>query len=219
MKFAAAIFDLDGTVVKSEKEWGMAFISVLQKLGVKTAGGDPHTRGVSVKSNWQNILTKFNIKTDKTVEELETLTCLEYEKLISMITLSDGVLEFMDVLKESGMPLALATSTNWEITDKVLEHFGLNDFFDNITTGEEVANPKPAPDIFLRASEKLGVLPIDCLVIEDSLSGIVAAEEAGMRVIAVSGDEENGEDLEDADLVTEGFSEITLKAIDVIAQG
>ena len=128
--------------------------------------------------------------------------------MIPEIILNDGVLEFMDVLKESGLPLGLATSTNWETAEKVLTYFGLSNYFENITTGEEVVNLKPAPDIFLLASVKLGVEPRDCLVIEDSQIGVTAAHEAGMRVIAVSPIQ--------ADLVVEGFPEITLKAIDAI---
>jgi HAD superfamily hydrolase (TIGR01509 family) len=215
MKFAAVIFDLDGTIIKSEEEWGKAFTAVLQKLGVKTNEKDSHTRGADIKFNWQSLIAKYEIKTTKTIDELEMLTYTEYEKLIPEITLNDGVLEFMDVLKENGTSLSLATLTNWETAMKVVEHFGLNNYFENITTGEEVVNPKPSPDIFLLASEKVGVLPVDCLVIEDSLSGVTAAKEAGMKVIAVS----DGEDtnlLGDADLVVGGFSEITLKAIDAI---
>jgi HAD superfamily hydrolase (TIGR01509 family) len=215
MKFAAVIFDLDGTIIKSEKEWVEAFTAVLQKLGIKTNDKDLITRGAALRSNWQKLLTKYNIKTDKTFEELGLLTYAEYEKLIPEITLNDGVLEFMDVLKENGTSLSLATLTNWETAMKVVEHFRLNNYFESITTGEEIANPKPSPDIFMLASEKLGVEPADCLVIEDSLSGITAAKEAGMRVIAVS----DGEDvnlLEGADLIVGGFPEITLKAIDAI---
>lgn len=214
MRFAAVIFDLDGTIIKSEEVWAKAFSAVLDSLGIKTDGTDPHTRGVSIKSNWPGIIEKFNIKTEKTVEELEVMTYTEYEKLIPQVKLNDGVLEFMDTLKESSTPIALATSTNWRITDKVLEHFKLNDFFVNITTGEEVDNPKPAPDIFLTSSEKLGVDPRDCLVIEDSTPGVIAAKEAGMKVIAVT-DEEN---LKDADMVVEGFNQISLKAIDALDQ-
>ncbi len=215
MKFAAVIFDLDGTIIKSEEEWSKAFVAVLQKLGVKTNDKNLLTRGAAIKSNWQKLLVKYNIKTDKTFEELEMLTYIEYEKLISEITLNDGVLEFMDALKENGTSLNLATLTNWETVMKVVEHFGLNNYFENVTTGEEVINPKPSPDIFLLASEKIGVEPVDCLVIEDSLTGITAAKEAGMKVVAISGDE-NADLLENADLVVAGFSEITLKAIDAI---
>jgi HAD superfamily hydrolase (TIGR01509 family) len=213
MKFAAVVFDLDGTIIKSEEEWDRSFAAVLGKLGIESGGRDPSMHGVSIKNRWRSLLLKYNIKTTKTIEELETLSYLEYQNLIPEITLNDGVLEFMDTIKESGRPLSLATSTNWETAQKVLEHFGLKNYFDNITTGEEVVNPKPAPDIFLLASEKLGVLPPDCLVIEDSVSGVTAAHDAGMKVIVVS-DKKDAESFSDADLVVEGFPEITLKAID-----
>jgi len=217
MKFAAVIFDLDGTIIDSESQWGMAFLQVLNELGVRP-GEDHHIRGLSIKSNWQEILAKYDIKTDKTSEELETLTYLEYAKLIPEIKLNDGVLEFMDVLSERGLPLALATSANWEVADKIINYFKLNDRFESITTIEEVVSPKPAPDIFLLASEKLGIDPVDCLVIEDSLPGVTAAHEAGMKVIAINSDEEREDELNEADLVVQGFSEISLKAIDSMGQ-
>ena len=124
----------------------------------------------------------------------------------------------METLQENGTPLALATSTNWETADKVLEQFGLFNFFESITTGEEVLNEKPAPDIFLRTAEKLGVDPSDCLVFEDSPPGVAAAKEAGMKVVAVNNDEEATEKLQDADLIVDSFSEITLKAIDALKE-
>jgi HAD superfamily hydrolase (TIGR01509 family) len=217
MRFAAIIFDLDGTIINSEKQWGLAFLKVLNMLGAKT-DEDHHIRGFSIKSNWQEILTKYKIKPGKTLEELETLTYLEYAKLIPGIELNDGVLDFMDAISESGLPLALATSASWEITDKIINNFKLNDYFESVTTVEEVVNPKPAPDIFLLASEKLGIDPADCLVIEDSLPGITAAHEAGMRVVAINGSDEEAEELDGADLVVQGFSEITLKAIDSMGQ-
>lgn len=217
MKFAAIIFDLDGTIINSERQWGVAFLKVLNKLGVKT-NDDHHIRGLSIKSNWQTILAMYKVETDKTPEELETLTYLEYTKLIPEVELNNGVLEFMDTLSESGLPLALATSASWEITDKVINNFKLNDYFENITTVEEVVNPKPAPDIFLLASEKLGIDPIDCLVIEDSQAGVTAAREAGMKVIAIDNNEEDENEVENADLVVQGFSEISLKAIDSMGE-
>lgn len=195
MKLAAIIFDLDGTIIESEDVWGKAY-------------GYPHTRGVSVQDNWKNILAKCNVKTDKTLEELEILTCKEFEKLIPELKLKDGFFEFLESLEEQDIPLALATSTRWETTSKILEEFDLQNVFECITTGEEVALPKPDPEIFLLASEKLGVDPVDCLVIEDSQAGVTAAKEAGMKVIVISDDE-----IENADLIVEGFNEISQRAI------
>lgn len=215
MRYAAIIFDLDGTIIDSEKQWGMAYTSVLRQLGVNADRKDLHTRGESIKSNWQKILLENEIKTEKTIDELSAITFIEFRKLIPEITLNDGVTEFMDTLHDAGIPLALATSSDWETTSKIVNDFDLNEYFENITTEEEVVNEKPAPDIFLLSSEKLGVNPSDCLVIEDSFAGVTAGKEAGMKVIAVTDEEDEGL-LEQADLVVSGFSEITLKAIDAI---
>lgn len=211
MKLSAVIFDLDGTVIKSEKVWGKAFVNVFKTLGVNIDNSHPQTGGVSLKNNWENLLVKYNIKTNKSSDELVVLTYIEYEKLISEITLNDGVLNFMDELKESGIQLVLATSTKWETTDKILTHFKLTDLFESVTTGDEVLYPKPAPDIFIAAAEKVNMDPSFCLVIEDSESGVMAAKDAGMHVIAITNGEENEDRLEQADLVVEGFAEITPK--------
>ena len=85
--------------------------------------------------------------------------------------------------------------------------------FDSVTTGEEVVNQKPAPDIFVRAMEKMNMDPGDCLVFEDSLSGVTAAKEAGIKAVAIDPSGERGE-LDEANLVVEGFSEITPKVVD-----
>lgn len=216
MKLAAVIFDLDGTLVDSEVAWGKAFTQVLQKLGVKINNLHPQTTGVSVKSNWHDLIEKYNIKTDFGVVELERFTLREFENHAEDINLMDGVLEFIGDLKDSGYLLGLATSTNWTIVDKVFDSLNLHDIFDCITTGEEVDNPKPFPDIYLVAAEKLGVNPGDCLVIEDSAPGVTAAVEANMKVIAISDNDDEKGELENANLIVENFSKITPKVIDLI---
>jgi len=208
----AAIFDLDGTIIDSEEQWGKAYSKVFKSLGADVNENESHIFGASVEYNLKNQISKHNIKTAKTIEELETQTFIEFQKLISEITLNDGVIPLMENLRESGVPLALATSTNWDRADRILKEFDLANFFEDVTTVEEIVNPKPAPDIYLVAAEKLGVDESDCLVFEDSPSGVTAAKEAGMKVIAIDPTGENKE-LESADLVIGQFSEATPQAI------
>lgn len=216
MKLSAVIFDLDGTLVDSEIAWGKAFTHVLEKLGVAVENSHPQTTGISIKPNWHELIEKYNIKTEFTLDELETFTLKELENHIDDIHLMDGALEFIGDLKDSGYLLGLATSTNWSIVDNVFNKLHLHDIFDSVTTGEEVENPKPFPDIYLVAAEKLGVDPGDCLVIEDSAPGVTAAMEANMKVIAVSDTDDEKEELENANLIVENFSKITRKVIDAI---
>ena len=88
-------------------------------------------------------------------------------------------------LRERGIPVAIASSSPRERLHRTLSRAGLLDAFDVTVAGDEVANGKPAPDMFLLAAERLGVAPEDCVVIEDSPPGVRAGVAAGMRTIAV----------------------------------
>jgi HAD superfamily hydrolase (TIGR01509 family) len=213
MKLVAVIFDLDGTIIDSREAWGRAFSVVLKSLGVEIKEKYPDEPGIAVRENWRRFIVKFNIKTDKTLDELRSLTYHEYMKLIPEISLNDGVVEFIENLKDSGTEIALATSTSWEAMDKILNSLKIQELFDYITTSEEVTSQKPQPDIFIRAMEKMNLDPSECLVIEDSPSGVTAAKEAGIKVIALDPEEKNGEVLSKADLIVGGFSEISPKII------
>ncbi len=216
MKFSAVIFDLDGTIIDSEEAWGMAFVNVFKILGVNPKNDHPAVGGVSLKDNWKNLLVEYGIQTNKTLDELVILTYMEYEKLISMITLNDGFIEFIENLKDNNFPVALATSTKWELVDKIFDRFEIGDLFDIVTTSDEVINPKPDPEIFTVTADKLGVEREDCLVIEDSGAGVTAARRAGMKVIAITDDEDVTPEIEKADKIVGGFSDIKLKEIDLL---
>lgn len=192
---SAVIFDLDGTVIDSEDVWGQAFTAVLKKLGVETQDEHPQTAGVYLDTNWGMLRDKFDIKTDYSNEQLSALTYQEYVKNISSVRLKTGFENFAQGLKDSGILVALATSTDWWVVEKIFAAIPIENYFDTITTGEEVVNKKPAPDIFWLAAEKLGVKMQDCLVIEDTQSGAEAALAAGMQILMVGRDFDNFDEL------------------------
>jgi len=212
LKILAAIFDLDGTIVDSESAWGKAYVGILASFGVKPEISHPETFGASVKDNWKKLISKYNIKTTKTLDEIEVMTFLEYQKFIPEINIREGAAELIMNLRDGGIETALATSSNWEVTEKVLKSLNIEVLFDNITTIEEVVNPKPDPEIFVKSAEKLNLEPEACLVFEDSVPGVKAAIDAGMKVIAIDPSGENSE-LDDANLVVGSFSEVTPKVI------
>lgn len=214
MKLSAVIFDLDGTILEDEDEYGKAFNKVLKSLGVNTGKEFPHDKGIGVKENWDNLIKKYSIKTDKTSYVLAKETQDAYLSLISEVTVRPGFDEFVENLKNGGAKIALATSNTWEQTDKILDTVNLQGIFDVIVTGDEVLYNKPDPDVFTLASDKLGIEERnECLVIEDSSAGVEAAKRAGMKVVAIS-TFDDGENLADADIVVEGFFEITPQAVD-----
>ena len=213
MKIAAVIFDLNGTVLNDEGLYSVAFNSVLNSLGVDTSKPIPHERGIGVRENWVQLIKNLNIVTDKSPEALTAETQKEYLKNINGTLVRPGLDEFIDDLKSSGVGVGLATSNTWEVTMEILDKTDLTDIFDSITTAEEAKFNKPDPTLFIVAADKLGAERYECLVIEDAPAGVTAAHSAGMKVIAISDDNEYAKLLEKADLIVEGFSEITPKVI------
>ena len=209
MKISAVIFDLDGTVLDNEDEYGQAFKKVLTDLGAEVKTDYPHIGGIGVKENWPHLLKKYRIKTKKTFDELASQTQKEYLKLLPKVKVKNGLEVFVRELKESGIKTALATSNVLFIVERVFDEIPIEGFFDSVTTGEEVVQKKPAPDLFLKAADKLGVAPRECVVIEDSPSGIEASHVAGMRVIALARDSEYARVLRDADVVVKGYNRLT----------
>jgi HAD superfamily hydrolase (TIGR01509 family) len=117
-------------------------------------------------------------------------------------------------------PLALASSANRPVIDTVLEHAGITDCFAVTVSGEEVAAGKPAPDVYLAATRRLGVNPGDAVAVEDSTNGLRAAAAAGMVVIASPNREYPPEPdaLALAALIVESLDELTPDAIESAAQ-
>lgn len=214
MRISSVIFDLDGTLIDSEREWGIAYSDVLKTLGVESPGERPQTRGESIKKNWEILTKKFDLKTTKTFDELEVMTFVSYTNHLSSISLVPGAIEFIEKLKDSGVKIGLATLTTWPIVEKIFDKLGLGGVFDSITTGEEVASPKPDPEIFLVEMEKLDDKEENCLAVEDSPAGVTAAKLAGMKVIAIVRGEDEEEKLGNADLVVTDYVDITPTVIE-----
>lgn len=209
----AVIFDLDGTVLSNEDEYGRAFRKVLKSLGKRVDLAYPHIGGIGVKENWSILLTKYKIKTKKTLEELTKETQDAYLAQLTNVTLKQGFEVFVRKLRQDGIATALATSNARWILDKVFDALSLGEYFDSTTTGGEVKFKKPSPDLFLLAAEKLGVAPNDCLVIEDSKAGIEAAREAGMKAVGIARDLGHARTLRKADLVVTSYSELAFESI------
>ncbi len=203
----AVIFDLNGTILSDEDEYSLSFLRVLESLGVKPEKNFSHTKGVGLKANWEFFKEKYNLKTDLTLDELSNLTQIEYLSLLPKVRLRKGFVELVNNLRKIGVKIALASSNNYSVVQAVIDHFGIADFFDVITTMEEVSLSKPSPQIFTITAEKLGVEPYECLVFEDSKAGVEAAISAGMAVVGLARTKEDKEDLSDAHKIISGFSE------------
>ena len=119
-----------------------------------------------------------------------------------------GLETFLSELKNDGVKMAMATSATVEDIDFILNKVPIRDAFDQIVNSSMVTKPKPNPQIFLKAAELLNVPPERCVVFEDSLAGIKAANAAGMKVVGITtGNSAN--DLPPVDLVIDDYANLT----------
>jgi beta-phosphoglucomutase len=206
---SAVIFDLNGTVLSDEDEYGLAFKRVLESLGADVESDQPHVSGIGVEENWPELLKKYKVKTDKSAKELAVETQNEYRKQIADVTVRDGFEEFVQSLKDDGVPTALATSNTWGMVDEVFQKLDIEKYFDVITTREEVIFTKPDPEIFRITAQKLQADSTRCVVFEDSEAGIKAAKKAGMKTVGVAQNKEHAKSLKDANLVIFDYNDIS----------
>ena len=113
---------------------------------------------------------------------------MAYDKYKYEVKEKRGCQKFLEQLKSKGIKMGIATSNNRSMVDVVLESLGMKNFFEVITTSDEVKKGKPAPDVYLTTAKLLNVEPKHCLVFEDVVAGIIAGKSAGMKVCAVEDD-------------------------------
>ena len=101
------------------------------------------------------------------------------------VPIKKGLFELLDFLKENNIKIALATSTSTDSATKMIKTAGVYDYFDALVCGDDVTNGKPHPEVFLKAAEKLGLKPEDCIAYEDSINGIKSAHSAEMTTVMV----------------------------------
>jgi HAD superfamily hydrolase (TIGR01509 family) len=181
----AVIFDLDGVLADSEPSWDEIDAQLLREYGADYHG-EYHREvlGVSYRGSVQFFKKKFKISapTEEMMKRREKIATEFFAKRIDLFPSAKRVLE---ELREMKMPLAVATSSVGASARPFLDRHRITEFFEVIITGDEIERGKPEPDIYLRTVDKLGVPADECLVIEDSLSGIAAAKAAKMRVAAI----------------------------------
>ena len=183
--YQALIFDLDGTIVDSMPAHYKAWSLALADHGAPDAfpedvfysmGGLP-TRAIIDILNREQGLTLDSDAIALSKKE-HFLSCLDDVKFI------DEVIDFVRA-NHGKVPMAVASGGGRVVVDKTLQVLKITDLFDAVVTANDVVNGKPAPDIFLEAASRLGVLPAGCVVFEDAPAGIEAAKAAGMEVVVV----------------------------------
>jgi HAD superfamily hydrolase (TIGR01509 family) len=186
----AVLWDMDGTLVDSEKLWDVSMHELYGRLGgVMTPEVREATVGGSAGSVMRAVYDDLGLEHDPAamVEAADWLHDRTGELFEAGLPWRPGARELLDALLAEGVPMALVTNTRRGLTEQALKSIGKH-YFSASVCGDEVVNAKPAPDAYLRAAELLGFAPEQCLAIEDSVTGTAAAEAAGCPVMVVPND-------------------------------
>jgi beta-phosphoglucomutase len=215
MKIRACIFDLDGVIVDTAKYHFLAWKRLADQLGINfTEKDNERLKGVSRMASLEIILGLGNkiIDQDKK-NELARLKNLWYNDYIRKMTPEEilpGSLDFVKELKKADIRVAVGSAS--KNTPVILDRVGISKLFDAVADGNNVEKAKPDPEVFLKASEMLGIEPEECIVFEDALAGVQAALNAGMICIGIG----SPTVLKKAHFVVKGLYEMSLEKLIMI---
>jgi len=208
----AVILDLDGLMVDSEPLHQCAFNELLERRGIayrfETEEYGKCFVGIPVVENAHYLIARFNLRGTpaEVIAEREAI----YEQLIAdpaNIVVMPHLFDLLDALQAWGISLGVASGSPRNQVETILHGLKIFARFQTIVAGTDVLRTKPAPDVYLRAAEEIGIAPADCTALEDSATGVTAAKAAGMRAIAVPNQFTAHQDLSHADARVKNLNE------------
>ena len=183
----AFVFDMDGVIIDSEPWHTAALDKIFDVLNVPQARGKEPALGTGIYEFFARLKDDYSLE-----QSLDFITRTYFSAVFDLIKQNNvreekHLKDLLEFLKENGYSLAVASSSLRAYVDNVLEYLGLSDLFSVKVGGNEVESAKPAPDLYLKAAELLGVDPADCFAAEDSFSGSLAAKRAGIPCFGYRG--------------------------------
>lgn len=206
------IFDMDGVIVHSNPAHKEAIQIFCKKYNLDVSDTLLENK-VYGRTNKEWIPEVFgDISTEKLKELADDKEQLFRDIFNPEENIVSGIHDFLDQLKENDIPMAVATSAPGENADYILSRLSITNYFDAILDSSHVTTGKPDPEVYLKAAKALDKDPADCIVFEDSVSGVEAARQAGARVIGVT-TTHTGEELSPCSLIIEDFSQLKLSEL------
>ena len=191
----AVIFDMDGVIIDSEPIHSRVKMDTFAHFGLEFNEADlVHYMGRTSNAIFSETIAKAG-RTDIQPEDMAAYKHNHY-------------LEILQSGEIAPVTLALATSSNVRVMNTVLDNFGIRPYFTSILSGGELPESKPNPAIYLISAERLGIAPAECLVIEDTTNGILAAKRAGMYCLAYRNPNSGKQDLSKADEIVDSLLDV-----------
>lgn len=185
----ALIFDMDGTLIDSMWVWTSIDEVFLAKYDLREPENfHEGMEGKSYTETAQYFKDIFPTLTLSIEEIMDIWTEMAYERYTTQVPLKAGAREFISKMRAEGKKIGIATSNARELVDDTLKALEIQDLIDAVCTSCEAGAGKPAPDVYLKVAEMLGIDPKQCMAFEDVPMGIMAGVNAGMKTCAVEDD-------------------------------
>jgi HAD superfamily hydrolase (TIGR01509 family) len=216
MTLSAIVFDYDGLIVNTEGPGFISWSELYKEFGATLTLEDwrfatGYVNGFDPGVHLENLLGR-NLDWLVLMPRREARN---WELTLKARTLP-GIEALMVSAKSRGLPVAVASNSENGWVEGGLNRLGLRAYIDTVVTRDLVINPKPAPDIYLKAVQNLGVAPHLSVALEDSEPGCRAAKSAGMRAVAIPNEFSERQDLSVADLVVKSASDLSLERLDLL---
>jgi HAD superfamily hydrolase (TIGR01509 family) len=186
MSFSGVIFDLDGTLIASERNYLRAWHQAARVTGVNIS--NELYMGL-IGLNRSDTINRLSViwASDSKARSFVDASELEYSRLVAAEghVLRPGITVLLDHVAATHRPLAVATSCHRSLALQTLRDTGLTKYFRTVLSGDEVKHGKPDPEIYLSAAARLGIDPRRCVAFEDSNPGAKSALSAGMKVVVI----------------------------------
>jgi beta-phosphoglucomutase len=209
----AAIFDMDGTLVDNNPYHFTAWKNLFAKYGRPEVTEEFYNQKLSGVAGMPIMREFFGVYTEDEMQAMFEEKSRNYREAFAPFAKPiNGLERFLTDLLEANFKLAVATSAAVNNIDFVMSHVHIRQYFKVIIDGPRVSKPKPHPQIFLKAAHDLGMRPEDCVVFEDSLSGVKAANAAGMKVVGIT-TTHTAQELQPVNLVINDYTGLTTQKL------
>ncbi|AJJ19097.1 hexitol phosphatase HxpB [Yersinia intermedia] len=183
----AAIFDMDGLLIDSEPLWLQAELDIFTNLGLDTSSRNslPDTLGLRI-----DLVVKLWFQTmpwqgPSQAEVCNRIIARAIELVEETRPVLPGVEYALDLCRQQGLKIGLASASPLHMQERVLDMLGVRDQFDCLVSAEYLPHSKPHPEVYLNAATALGIDPLQCVTLEDSVNGMIATKAARMRSIVI----------------------------------
>lgn len=182
----AIIFDMDGVLIDSEPLWRIAMIKGFKAIGIPFTENDCiKTMGMRFTQVVQIWFSHFNITTILEADFENSVVDILIDLINEKGKAIDGVINILNYCQQKNIKIGLATSSSIKLMDVVLDKLQLQHYFSAKVSAQFMPYGKPHPKVFLVCAQQLNINPHNCLVLEDSVNGVIAAKAAQMQVIAI----------------------------------